>query len=1067
MAFILRKYAVGFIFVQVFLANFALSGAGFFAGSVCSPLTIDGRLEDWWSANPQPVWLGSQEQVKKSDWRGLSDLGGAAFFLYDDKALYLSAVIYDDKHTQPLTKDVWQKDSLQVAFDILGNATVPGYGENNIELGFALTPEGPRYECTYRNKIITDQDLGLIRTAIVRDEEACKTTYEIAIPWSVLKPYVPGSNRPMAVGLVVNDADNGDRGYLETGPGVTLSKDPMTFTPLYFEKSRASAQVSGFAFLPSFVREDMKKFPVDFLCLNTGPDLGRCLIDFSLDWRDKKIKSTKEVSLGRGLNRIVFKFPVAQVGIGPAAGTVHVTNGQGRFLDAIKFEGVTVKAGGEWSLGRLPELKSRAARLKGQVQKAIRAGWYCPRGKIAPVIVDYFESCIRAIAGSNPYRAVKMGKQLDELLRSGEEEVTTVLNDRLRPAQWPKWRVLPDPLKIRVRNNALMSEGRPIYIIGTYGEGAAIRDAKVLAEMGMNGVGEWVAPGSEQAGDGAIPHDKPMTGGPSLSDVNKEISGDAANFLRRTFDAGYKNKLAVDLVFYYYPYAPYPLPTDPTWKKPPCGTGSCVDLCCRDELTLDYCRKALKKFVEFVDHTPNSESLITWTFTNEVAMSEKCPKVQQEFREALKSRYGTIGKLNSEWGSKFGDFSEIGIPAKKEINRALWYEWWAFHDKVCTDFLLWMVETGRKFDANKSRLFQIKCDQDMYRLGNFQYGIDRERIAQATDIVGGDSDIHNLALKLDTIRAFGRGKPFYNGEFHVVFSADVNPDMVYAYHWQGAVHGQQGALSWLWTDAEHAASVVNNTRYRPNMAFLIGKACLDINRFAEEVQALSQAKGPAAIVYSRASRIQNEDPYVYDLARLHEALMRLGLVVEFVTERQLAEGVPGHLKALIFPQGTCLPADAYEWVLGFASRGGAVIRIGDALEKDSRYRNVPEKVSGSHVFKLKAGVSDQGYGIELASICKKIGIFLPLLRSSAEAKAQVEYRTVQMENRQIYYLCNMSDIFCTAEAGNGDFKATDLLGGTDVERSISLSPWCPRLLEGPVSKTGDLTFTLHTGKPKN
>ena len=138
-------------------------GEPFKAVPVKGAVTIDGSLADWWASGPEPVWMGRAEQVKKSEWGGLRDAGGAAFFLYDSKSLYFGAVVYDDRHLQTRVRDsFWLGDSVQVALDVLGNATVPGYRDENREIGFALTPEGPKCECTYMGRLMSAADAASI-----------------------------------------------------------------------------------------------------------------------------------------------------------------------------------------------------------------------------------------------------------------------------------------------------------------------------------------------------------------------------------------------------------------------------------------------------------------------------------------------------------------------------------------------------------------------------------------------------------------------------------------------------------------------------------------------------------------------------------------------------------------------------------------------------------------------------------------------------------------------------------------------------------------------------------------
>ena len=298
----------------------------------------------------------------------------------------------------------------------------------------------------------------------------------------------------------------------------------------------------------------------------------------------------------------------------------------------------------------------------------------------------------------------------------------------------------------------------------------------------------------------------------------------------------------------------------------------------------------------------------------------------------------------------------------------------------------------------------------------------------------------------------GRGKPFYNSEFHVVYNADqrFGLDRVYTYHWQGAIHGQQAALSWHWHHGEWNASLVRNTRYRPNVCFTIGCASHDLNRFAEEVVALWQQHAEVALVNSRASLIQSADPYVYDAVTLYNALTHLGLVVEVLTERQLAAGVPERFKTVVCPAGACLPPDAFDGLARFASRGGALVLGEASLAKDCWYgdNGVPlSALPAGRVHRVTGDRNTVDYARQLRTVLTQQNIHLPVTRAKSAEKHTVELRTAVCNGRRIIYLCNMSEEPCRTELEPAEFTAINLLNGAECANQLTLPPWRPFLLE--------------------
>jgi hypothetical protein len=1032
----------------------------FIARPTAGLITIDGDLGDWWAANPAPIWLGEQTQVKKCNWQGLRDLGGTGFFLYDDKNLYFSAVIYDDRHYQNSTDSgLWNYDSIQMAFDVLGNAAVTGFGDSHLELGFALTSQGPKMECTYRNPHVTKKDLEAIRTAVIRDEILGRTVYEIAIPYPALKPYLAGSKRPIDVCIVVNDSDTGERSWLETGPGVTLSKDPMTFTPVRFDPAENKPALRIFAGLPSLVREDDQSFPFDVLTMNSGSPMAGAGIDLQLAWPDKKITASKKTTVQRGVTLIHFSFPMNQVGGGPVKGTVIIKHNDGKPLATDSFTAVTVKGGEKWCLDQLPTFSARAKALRAQADLCQKAGRHCPKAQIAPAVAEFFIPYIRSIAGDKEKftRSVACVRQIDWMLGESEKETAMIKDDRLRPAHWPTFREMPDATKSRMKDNVLVSGDRPIFLVGVHGFGAPVRDAKVLSDMGLNimalsiaqayefGKGSDETPGGQE-----IPHDHMTTG------VDKPLTPAGQNFIRQAQRSATENRLAIDWRFI-YTKAPFPQHRDPDWDKQMiCGWPGNNALCGQDPYTIDYCDREMRQYMEFILKTPGIDSVIGWMLNNEVAMSEKCPRTVEKFHSSLREQYGTLDNLNAAWKSNFTSFSEIKIPEKKETNRAQWYDWWIFHDKTCTDFLVWMMENARLIDPDKTRMFNTKQNQEFGRLDyGFRQGIDQERLFLNDDILGGDSDMNDLGFKLDLYRSLGRGKPFFNDEFHIWFTEDFDAGHPYMYHWQGAIHGQQGAMAWVWSDLEYAAHLIYNMRYRPNVCFQIARAGRDLNRFAEEAVALAKAEGQVAIVYSRAGRIQNDDPYCIDIVKQHALLSKLGLVVEFLSERRLAQGVPERFKAVLLPESTCLPPDSFNGLAEYAGHGGTIILGRGALEKDCRY-NDNTKLLDTLPKKQVVKWNEK----ELAGILKKRGVHVPLFRTRNAESRPVEFRTVRTRNRRLIYLCNMSNDPCKAKIHDAGFQAVDLLTGREYGSQIPLPAWQPMLLETTTPGSDKIFLTL-------
>ncbi|MFC4138694.1 MULTISPECIES: sugar-binding protein [unclassified Microbacterium] len=157
--------------------------------------------------------------------------GGRAWYSHDDANLYLTAVIDDAVFTSKGTGGaLYQGDSLQIGIA----QGAPGTQTAWNEVGVALTPDGVG---TYRwrdTATPTRVSIEGVQAAVVRDETAGTTTYEIALPWASLG--VDPAGGVIASSIVVNNADGGSRiGFAEWGNGIATSKSSALFHPVQLE----------------------------------------------------------------------------------------------------------------------------------------------------------------------------------------------------------------------------------------------------------------------------------------------------------------------------------------------------------------------------------------------------------------------------------------------------------------------------------------------------------------------------------------------------------------------------------------------------------------------------------------------------------------------------------------------------------------------------------------------------------------------------------------------------------------------------------------------------------------
>lgn len=193
-------------------------------------IEVDGILDDLIDVSFIDFADG---EVKISDYGGVEDLSGKVWLTWDEDYLYLSAKIHDDVFFQSAEADsIWQGDSIQFSV----SQGLPGESKEWYEYGIALTQKGQQ---VYRWLTAEGQPVGLVDNAqlqITRDENAKETIYELALPWTELKPCEPIDGM-ISFSVLVNDNDGkGRKGWIEWGSGIGESKDNKLFRAIYLEK---------------------------------------------------------------------------------------------------------------------------------------------------------------------------------------------------------------------------------------------------------------------------------------------------------------------------------------------------------------------------------------------------------------------------------------------------------------------------------------------------------------------------------------------------------------------------------------------------------------------------------------------------------------------------------------------------------------------------------------------------------------------------------------------------------------------------------------------------------------
>jgi len=281
-------------------------------------MRVDGALDDW-PAAAAGFDVGALDDP--------ADLSARAMLVLSRHSLYLACVVRDDVHVNREFFDtIWNGDSVQFALDPLCDRRKGAYAGDDHEIGVALTQVGVMAWGWQRSGVFTRAPMTYAEAAVLRDDEAGTTTYELRVPIAELWPLQPAAMPYCGFDIIVNDADHRHRdGSVDWTGALTSGKDPAAFGVLRFPRAElAEAQpLAGWVELPDGPRpvEDGAPWYVTFRSVAAETlelELGGWVESGPME--DTPVAWRTELALPPGLSRWELRPDLA--GIAPARITI-------------------------------------------------------------------------------------------------------------------------------------------------------------------------------------------------------------------------------------------------------------------------------------------------------------------------------------------------------------------------------------------------------------------------------------------------------------------------------------------------------------------------------------------------------------------------------------------------------------------------------------------------------------------------------------------------------------------------------------------------------------------------
>jgi hypothetical protein len=307
-----------------------------------------------------------------------------------------------------------------------------------------------------------------------------------------------------------------------------------------------------------------------------------------------------------------------------------------------------------------------------------------------------------------------------------------------------------------------------------------------------------------------------------------------------------------------------------------------------------------------------------------------CERTRDMFHAWLREKFGVIEKLNQAWDTRHQDFAEVQLPdyRQREPNDAKRYDWLDFNLWRFVEFLKWAKAQQRQIDPD---IPMATCAP--------HYNFTREWGESGSDVEALTDQVNDFCLNespastkyVDFLRSL-------SGNRKAIVEIEGSE---YRNTMAGFLHGLSVlSLYWAWDDKPgDGGALLYGRGSRPPYCTLpeaerFLRTGLDIRRLRQEILAFQQdLKAPVALLYSKASLLQvpadggDKTPYLLELERTYDALLELGVPVDFITTKQVLQDKLARYQVLVIPAATYEHAEVVQKVVGFARNGGQVVLV--------------------------------------------------------------------------------------------------------------------------------------------
>ena len=952
---------------------------------------------------------------------------------FDDRGLYFDVSVPDKSFFQPYKNDeIWKGDSVQMAFDTMGDRSESPNKSDDYEMVFALV-DGKPFVCP--SFVPPDHPFRLldIQTEITAGPEA--TRYKVELPWRALAPFLYEQSNWLGYSFLVNQNDGKGRSFREWSSGIGPSKNPSQYGMLLLDKeSRGVSAVLTIDKTDCFEGESIAATvhvpaAVPKTIVLTVSVNGTVLND------KQYVLKSGETSFTIRLNSKDLK---------PGGNTLCV---QARLLP----EQITI-LNRELKINALStqDIIQEVAKLRQEINDSLTILRQLlspfdskdrkPRGQIASLaIVELFKDYIvEDIELKHPAWALREAKETLQIARAAIKDMTSgnfILSSE------------KSVLDLQIANGRFVNpRGETVYPFGYCYSWVTCPDFKVRKQLGITVEAmSWPPrpqPSQEPPGYTVSAKVEDSYHQPQQKRANNialDLSSFSESFMdKEPFSKLYKDDKTPGNHFLNFD------PDSPAVKEFISKAGAA-------------CGECLASLPREVRGT-----IIGCDLANEPAFTSITKNTMSNFRDYLSKKYKDVKALNDAWHTDFAGFDAIGDirPLLPDAgHKVAYYDWCVFGQQR------FYAHFNNEKNALVSKAGQNPPPNVFVKFMNhetwsphvsFDRGYDRELLQTLTAINGGDGGLQalqrgspyamnwfSIAAPVEYLRSLAPQQPIFDDEWHLPPIASVSGEQVRAAVWLGAWQGQSATTLYaLYRDKQHR-TIYGMFHYgteawwkwimdwgvdwSPSIMNAYSQEAIRIGDSMERVRQFPESEHPVRIYHSLSSSIFDGKKHIEAVEAIFEAFYFQDVNIGFVTERMLKgeRPLPPDMKLLIIPNARYADPATLRAIEKLEEKGVHILLVGgENLSRDTYDRPISEKIKLPHpdLWKLTTAANYRS-NAEKALQTAGISPMFTLKNVNGQHPELVSARFAAYEGKKIGYAVNLG-------TKPQEFKIVDSAGKT-------------------------------------